>query len=636
VTKPFITPNRLRRLVLLACVLLSLAVPAACQLSPAGPETTATTPEGTPATPNAVFAIVTRIVERTVIVTPTPDPSREVTEERAPVELDLPLENSLPDLDPQRATSDTQIDLAENLFAGLTNYDAAADTIVPELATRWEVGPDGRTWTFTLRDDIYWVRAATRPTGEEGLRAVEALRPVTADDVVFAVQRVCSGEIENELAYALFIIEGCELVSAAPQVSEADLASIGIRAVDDTTLEITLTKPAGYFLALTSTPLFQAVPRDLVEEFGTEWEDAVGGMGTGWQTPPNLVTSGPFVLIADETISQRVVLQRNPLWPIDRGGNVEIVNLYFVEDADGAYDLWQARTIDLSPLPAAEREALLARSPEKARLVPQQVLFYLGFNFDSPIFREPEVRRAFSAAIDRDALIEEIYGGRGIAMRHMTVPGVVGAVPPDEVGVGYSPDYARQQMANSSFKTCRLMTPFTFLVSSADLSLRQAELIRQMWVDELDCPEETINIEQAQFGALLAGTRQDAGSARPDLWELAWAPGFPDAHVLMSDLLHCADSENRQNRECSEADTLLRRAASSTDPAERTALYRQVENLFFGENGLFPIVPLYVRATGWAVQDWLSFTPTVYGGEQFDTYRIDEITKELERSRNNP
>lgn len=596
----------------------------------------ATEADATPSAPSQLFAIVTRIVERTVIVTPTPDLAREREEVAMPVELDLPLDTSLPDLDPQMAASETQFDLAESLFAGLTNYDAATDSVVPELAESWEVEPDGRTWTFKLRDDISWVRPGTRARGEAGLWDVEVVRPVTADDVVYAIQRTCSGEVENQLTYALYIIEGCEIVHTAPQVTEGDLQNIGVRALDDHTLQIVLTKPAGYFLALTTTSLFQAVPRELVEELGTEWENQAGEMGTGWQTPPNLVTSGPFSLDPSETLSQRVVLQRNPAWPIDRGGNVEIINLYFVEDENNAFSLWQDRTLDVAPLPSAELEALVARSPEKVRLVPQQILFYLGFNFDSPVFREPEVRRAFSAAIDRAALVEEIYGGRGVPMRHMTVPGVVGAIPPDEVGIGYSPDYARQQLASSSFRSCKLMTPFTYLVSSADLSLRQAELIRKMWVEELDCPEENINIEQVQFGALLASTRQDAGSARPDMWELAWAPGFPDAHTLMADLLHCTDSENRQNRECSEADTSLRRAASSADPAERAFLYRQAENVFFGENGIYPIAPLYVRGQALAAQDWVSFTPSIFGGEQYDAYAIDTVTKGLERSRSNP
>ncbi|MEZ4517624.1 MAG: hypothetical protein R3C44_12630 [Chloroflexota bacterium] len=148
-------------------------------------------------------------------------------------------------------------------------------------------------------------------------------------------------------------------------------------------------------------------------------------------------------------------------------------------------------------------------------------------------------------------------------------------------------------------------------------------------------PEENINIEQAQFGALLANTRQDAGSARPDMWNSPGA-GFPDAHTVTSDLLHCADSENRQNRECSDADTILRRAASGSDTAERTSLYREVENLFFGEGGIYPIAPLYVRAQSLAVQDWVTFNPSIFGGEQYDKYMIDATTKELERSRTNP
>ncbi|MEZ4517625.1 MAG: ABC transporter substrate-binding protein [Chloroflexota bacterium] len=337
---------------------------AACQSQA---EPTEEDPEATPAPTSQILAIVTRIVERTVIVTPTPDPSREVEQDHNPIVLDLPLEVSLPDLDPQQAGSDTQVDLAENLFAGLTNYDAATDTIEPELATGWEVGPDGRTWTFHLRDDIFWVRPTSPPLGTEALWGAEAVRPVTADDIVFAVQRTCSGEVENELTYALFLIEGCELVNTATQLAEGDLQSIGVQAMDDTTLQITLTKPAGYFLALTTTPLFQAVPRDLVEEFGTEWENQAGEMGTGWQTPENLVTSGPYLLIPEETLSQRVVLERNPLWPIDRGGNVEVINLYYVEDETDAYELWQDRTLDVAPLPSTERDTLLDRTPNKEK-----------------------------------------------------------------------------------------------------------------------------------------------------------------------------------------------------------------------------------------------------------------------------
>ena len=106
------------------------------------------------------------------------------------------------------------------------------------------------------------------------------------------------------------------------------------------------------------------------------------------------------------------------------------------------------------------------------------------------------MRRAFSAAIDRQRLVDEIYDNEGLPMRHLSPPGVVAAPPIDEIGVGYSPDDARHWLAQSGFGSCRLIPPFTLLVTSSDLSLRQAELIRDMWVEELGCAPEQIIIDQ--------------------------------------------------------------------------------------------------------------------------------------------
>jgi ABC-type transport system substrate-binding protein len=171
------------------------------------------------------------------------------------------------------------------------------------------------------------------------------------------------------------------------------------------------------------------------------------------------------------------------------------------------------------------------------------------------------------------------------------------------------------------------------LVSTADLSLLQAELIRDMWISELNCDEQLIQVEQVEFGKLLANTTAETGGLRPDMWELAWPANYPDAHNLLSDLLHCTDGENRQNRPCSDADRLMHRARTTADPMERIALYRQVENEFFSENGNFPLIPLYVRGDYMLVQGWLDFPAALSGGEQFDTYRIDQELKRLERSR---
>lgn len=610
---------------LLALALTAMLITGCGALSSANDGTTAGGVSGN------VQLLATRIGQQVAFPTPTSDPQQAPTRELPPTALDVALAGSLPDLDPQRAQTEAQLDLAQNLFIGLTNRNPDTSLVEPELATSWEVSPDGRTWTFRLRDDVYWVRSGSPGRGES-LASATALRPVVADDVVFAVERLCSRDIESPLAFTLFIIEGCEAVFKTASPSEADRSVIGVTAPDDTTLIVRLNNPAAYFLTLTSLPLFQPVPRDLVTENGAEWLNAAGEFGTGWQTPGKIVTSGPFLPAPNQLTSEPTVLHRNPLWPLERSGNVEVVNVHFLTDEMEAYDLWRSRLMDLVALPSSAREEHLQRLPEKSRVLPDSVLFYLGFNFDSPVFSEPEVRRALSAAIDRQRLVEELFDGRGLPMRHASIPQMVGAIAVDEVGVGYSPDYARQQMAASSFRNCQLMPPVRMLVSTADLSLRQAEILRDMWEEELGCPPENFVIEQVSFGGLLAGTRRDAAD-RPDMWELAWAPPFPDIHALLGPVVECNEGENRPNRPCGDVDAILRRAAVTTEPSERLALYRQAESLLFGEDGIYPIAPLYIRTREIAVHDWVSSTPIAFGGQQWDRVTVDAGLKDLEQSR---
>ncbi len=574
--------------------------------------------------------IITRIVELLPTATPTPPPP---IMEPAPVALDIAYESALPDLDPQHVSSKASLDLAESLFAGLTNFNHETQQVEPELASSWRISGDGRTWTFILRDDIQWVK----PLGIQGSPdqdvAPEAYRPVDANDIVYAFQRACS--IENNVpdAFLLFNIQGCETLYKLVEPSDTDRNQVGVKAVDEHTVEISLLEPASDFLTITSLPQFRPVPRELVEEHGDEWRDAVEELSDGWQTPDNLVVSGPFVPSANTISDDALLLNRNVSWPLPAKGNVDVVNVQFQLDEMEIFEAWQERELDLGLLPAEEREVFLETSPDKARLITNQTVFYVGFNFDSPVFREPAVRRAFSSAVDRSSLIESMFDGRALGLRHFTPPGAFGAPPQNEVGIGYSPDYALQQMDQSSIRSCKLLPPVTMLVSTADLSLEQAELVRDMWVKELGCDERLIEIEQVEFGELLADTSPAATESRPDMWELAWPAYYPDAHNFLNDLFHCTDGENRQNRECSELDGLMRQARNTPDPEERTDLYRTIENEFFATDGRFPVIPLYVRGDYVLVQSWLNYPPALSGGEQFNTYQVDQELKRLERSR---
>lgn len=563
---------------------------------------------------------VTRLVRQTVAVTTTPLPEGD---RLGPVTLDVGYVGGFPDIDPQTTDEEGGIDMVENLFVRLTRFNHETNQVEPALATNWQV-ENGRIWTFDLRADVYWVRAGSLDAN--GRQNVASVRPVTAQDVVYVVHRACTRSTQTPQAFLLFIVEGCERVYGLAEPTPTDLARIGVTAVNDHTLQVTLTQPASYFLTLTSMTFFTPLPAAEIIQWQTDEED--------WRDPARLITSGPFLPMPETWQTERVVLGLNPFWPLPRRGNAEMVNMNFLDEMDNAYKLWDANSLDVSPLPPEQREAMLEDKPLNVVLVTDQTVFYLAFNFDSSVFQDPEVRRAFSAAINRQQLVDTIYEGRAIPMRHLIPPGVLGASLVEEVGVGYSPDYARLQMDTSDFRTCRLIPPIRFMITSSDLSLLQAEMLRDMWVEELGCTDDQIVLEQVRFGTLLANTRPDAGAARPDIWELGWASYYPDAHNWVSDLLHCTDSENRSRRPCSAVDDLIRQAAVAVDVTERTAVYRQIENLLFGAEGVMPIVPLYVRGEYVLVHtNWLAYTPARFGGEQFDTYKIDPLLKDLERSR---
>ncbi len=538
--------------------------------------------------------------------------------------LDVSFAGEPNELDPLLAASTQDVTLVENLYAGLTRYDHATNSVVPELASEWEVSADGLIWTFHLRDDVYWMASAIGQSSIAlGGSQVKTYRPVVAADVAAAVKRLCNS-VQLTDAFIFFIIDGCEAAHVLRDPESEEIEVVGVRAINNTMLQFRLTQPASYFLTMTTLPEMRPIPAEIVAE-------SVSG-DESWAAWGNLISSGPFIIGPESTADVRMVLKRNPFWPIDFTGNVDQVNVWWLPE-DEANEMWLEKNLDVTAATNEMQEGMAANAilRSRLRLISNQRSFYLSFNFDSPVFAQESVRRAFSAAIDREALIEEVFAGLGLAQRHFSPPGVVGAPPADIVGIGYNPDLARIEMANSSFRDCRFMPEVRYLVGTNDLDLFIAETIRDMWVKELNCQEEQIIIEQVQFGTLLANTRNDAGEVRPDLWNLGWASFYPDAHNWLSDVLHCRDSENRPDRPCSEVDDILSRASFSQDIDERWELYRNAENLFFGEGGIAPIVPLLVQGEMFLVQTWVSFAPAHFGGEQYDTYQVAAQDKALER-----
>jgi oligopeptide transport system substrate-binding protein len=497
-------------------------------------------------------------------------------------------------------------DLAENLFVGLTRFNPLTQQAEPMIAKDWSVSDDGLTWTFNLRDDIQWVRY------DPNIQAAVAVRPVVAGDFVYAIQRACDPLRPSPVTANLMIVKGCQTVANAfPQIiNDLFIArEIGVRATGPTTLEIDLLFPASYFPSLLSTPEFRPLPRE-----------SVRAGESNWTTLPSLMTSGPYVL-ASWTPDQ-MTLTRNPFWPDAYGGNVERVDIALAATASPAQ-------IDMVRLAPDQIAAVRASSSALLHITPGTTLTMLGFSFDRNMVSTPEIRRALSEAIDRNALVQQFFPDQALPVTQFTPPGVVAA--PELDNTLYNPTAARSNYSAAGYDACDgVPEPLIVLVPEEDPQLMDvAQAITQQWAANLGCNPILFQIKtlpRTLMIELAHSTYDPEKVTRSHIWLTTWSPDYPDANAWIADALHCRFGYVRTGRECSKADDMLDRASFEPDPATRADLYAQAEQLLFGPDGDFPVIPLYISSSAWVQQPWLSAV-NEYGAARYDLWQLDAAAR---------
>jgi oligopeptide transport system substrate-binding protein len=380
---------------------------------------------------------------------------------------------------------------------------------------------------------------------------------------------------------------------------------------------INLEFPASYFLSMTPMWTLAAVPSWAIDEHGEQWIEA-----------GNIVTNGRYVL--NEWVhGVRRTLLRNPLMVEDmRGdGNIERIRVSVVPDTSTGYSLWLNNEVESSGIPDTELQAHLEQFADETIQIPDLAVFYVAVRMTKPPFDDVRVRRAFSAAFDRATYVETVLQGQGLPMIHFAPPGIFGAPPIDEVGLGFDPEYAAAQLAEAGYPNCEGFPQVTLLGYSGQSTLNWIEYAQAQWETNLGCPPETIVIEQQPFAELLTATEADLpDSEAPHMWTLGWGPDYADENNWVGDVLHC-ETENRTKRTCNEIDDLIVQAREDPDPNRRVELYRQIEEMFFGQEGEFPFFPIWVRIAYVASHSWYDRTPALFGGEQWYNSSIDQAAK---------
>lgn len=460
-------------------------------------------------------------------------------------------------LDPILGGASDSGNVVNNTFEGLVREKAGV--VYPGIAESWTVSEDGLTLTFKLRESKW----------SDGT-------PLTANDFVYSFKRGMDPKTASEYAW---IWEYTNIVGAFDATSSGNLDAVGVKALDDYTLELKLSTPTEYLVSLLSFYHFKPVKQSAVEA------KADGA----WAKDPALaVSNGPFTLTAYE-IGKGLTLTKNPnYWD---AGNVKLETIEgaFIDEASTAYQAFESGELQFLPsVPTAEVPRLIAEDPQ-FHIFPLLGTYYYNFNLKKEFFADPKVRRAFNLAIDRELICETMGAGQMPAVSFVPA-GFIDADGKDfnevagDLGLATDlskVDEAKKLMAEAGYPDGKGFPEFTIMYNTSEGHKLVAELVQEMLKTNLGLNVKLENQEWAVF--------QDTRKAGN--YEVArggWLTDFMDPSGLLS-IFTTGNAYNDPKFENAEYDKLLSASAKTRGKEHFDNLYKAQEILM----SELPIIPVY-------------------------------------------
>jgi oligopeptide transport system substrate-binding protein len=440
------------------------------------------------------------------------------------------------DPDPKSAIAWPNIQLCMQLFDRLVEQWPER-TIVPSLAERWEISDDGLRYVFHLREGLRW---------SDG-------QPLTAQDVEYGVKRVLDPQSPGSSVAIYFVLENGQDYYLG---RNDDAERIGVRALDDRTVEFRLVAPAPYFMSVMNRPDGGPQPRHALERDGAGWVD------TGKQ-----VVSGPFQTTS--RTEDELVLQRRADHTSPRSGNVREVRFFRTSIAD-ALDPYGRDEVDMILVRYTPRLNDLTPGQDvyldEARIGPATWSAYLRFDHHHPVTSNVELRRALAHAIDRDALAAVCPGNLVVANGGVVPPALQGHTP--DIAPRFDPDLARHYMDRSSF--------------SGQLELAGMEVWNEILPVIAGTWEEVFGKRVSVRTWSWRAEEAMHGGGRPDAAYLriaGWFPGYSDPEYFLR-LLFQSDSRTNEGGFTSAAfDELIARAQRERSDRERLELFHEADRM---------------------------------------------------------
>jgi oligopeptide transport system substrate-binding protein len=469
-----------------------------------------------------------------------------------PADLTLINKGEPESLDPQIITGQAEMRIVEGMFEGLMRLDPKTARAIPGLAERYELSPDGKTYTFHLRTNLVW------STGE----------PILAEDVVYSWIRALSPATASEYAGQLYYIKNGEEFNNG-KITDPRL--VGVHALDAHTLRVELKQPTAFFLDLCAFPTLYVVPRRTIEKYGDAWIMA-----------RPLPSSGPFELV-DWRLNDKVRLLKNPrYWDAanTKSELIDVLPFNFPSTAFNVYEQGRADIVWDKELVPSELLDVLLRRPDFHTFNYLGTVF-LRFNVTRKPFDDERVRRALGMAVDRERIVKKITKSGEPATTSLVPPGTANYHPVP--GLEYNPAAARKLLAEAGYPGGKGFPRFDALVYGIKMNEDIGVELQQMWLDNLGLNMELRPLEWKVY--LSTENHLDYDISLSD-----WIGDYNDAQTFLG-MFTSGDGNNHTGWKNSGYDTLINAAGEQPDLAAREKTFQQAETLLVHESA--PIVPIY-------------------------------------------
>ncbi|TAK31011.1 MAG: peptide ABC transporter substrate-binding protein [Chloroflexota bacterium] len=505
---------------------------------------------------------------------PTAQPTAQPTVGPASVqEFRSNLRGDPPTLDPNLSSWDATAAVVSLVFEGLFKFDDK-QTLAPAVATEVPtvenggISADGKVYTIHLRDDALW---------SDG-------QPVRAGDFEFSLKRLLDPKLRSDNASSFYDISGARAYNTAlgtprAPVTRTDMAlaglrdAVGVKALDERTLRITLSDPRASFPMLLALVPASPIRQDILTASGDTW----------FQDPASYVGNGPFRL-AEWVRRDHITLVPNASYAGPRPKlNKIVLNMVIDPQADfAAYVNGEREVVAVPPqqIQAVRNDPSLSK---QLVIDSRMATFALQLNNRKPPFDDPKIRQAFSLAVDRAAFIHSAHLGIGKPAYSWIPPGVPGHAPELGKQWAFDPMRARATLAEGGYPEGKGLPPITFEYANTGNNPLYAEFFQDQFKTNLGVDVQLEPMEPAAF------TRY-VNEARHMIGLFGFGGDYPDPDNWLPSFFRSDGPDNKAGYFNKDVDALMSRAIVEPDVTKRTQLWAEAQQTIVGDA---PIIFLY-------------------------------------------